>query len=165
MIPLEDPTTLSLLFHLNSEPWLNDEAYKSGAANQEFKRPEGILAETALPEVQNSLSELFRKRRSCRAFSCETMPLTQVAALLAAAYGIVEIAAFGDQGKFLRRSVPSAGGLFPLEVYASRQGYVQLYSIEAKKVIYLSSCQHKNLDSLYRCIDTRTGFTHSNCSP
>ena len=45
MILLEDPTTLSLLFHLNSEPWLNDEAYKSGAANQEFKRPEGILSE------------------------------------------------------------------------------------------------------------------------
>jgi SagB-type dehydrogenase family enzyme len=121
MIRFEDPTTLSLLFHLNSEPWLNDEAYKGGTSNQEFKRPEGILAETALPEVQNSLTELFRKRRSCRAFSCETMPLAQVAALLAAAYGIVEIADFGDQSKFLRRSVPSAGGLFPLEVYAFAQ--------------------------------------------
>jgi hypothetical protein len=45
MIRLEDPTTLSLLFHLNSEPWLNDEAYKGGTPNQEFKRPEGILSE------------------------------------------------------------------------------------------------------------------------
>ena len=26
--PLDDPTTLSLLFHLNSEPWLNDAAYE-----------------------------------------------------------------------------------------------------------------------------------------
>jgi SagB-type dehydrogenase family enzyme len=118
MIRLEDPTTLSLLFHLNSEPWLNDEAYRGGSSNQEFKRPEGILTETPLPVVQSSLTELFRKRRSCRAFSCDTMPLAQIAALLAAAYGIVEIAAFGDQSTFLRRSVPSAGGLFPLEMYA-----------------------------------------------
>jgi SagB-type dehydrogenase family enzyme len=117
MIRLKDPTTLSLLFHLNSEPWLNDEAYSGGTSNQEFKQPEGILAETTLPAVQSSLSELFRKRRSCRAFSSESMPLAQVGALLAAAYGIVEIADFGDQTKFFRRSVPSAGGLFPLEVY------------------------------------------------
>jgi SagB-type dehydrogenase family enzyme len=117
MIPLEDPTTLSMLFHLNSEPWLNDEAYKAGSSKQEFKQPEGILAETALPVAQSSLTDLFRRRRSCRAFSRATMPLTQVAGLLAAAYGIVESASLSDQSKFLRRSVPSAGGLFPLEVY------------------------------------------------
>lgn len=126
MIRLEDPTTLSLLFHLNSEPWLNDEAYRGGTSNQEFKRPQGIVAETPLPVAQSSLTELFRKRRSCRAFSCETMPLAQVAALLAAAYGIVEIATFSDQSKFLRRSVPSAGGLFPLELYAFVQRVADL---------------------------------------
>ena len=117
MIPLKDPTTLSMLFHLNSEPWLNDEAYKAGSSKQEFKEQQGILAETALPVVQSSLTDLFRRRRSCRAFSPAAMALAQVASLLAAAYGIVEIDSPNDQGKFLRRSVPSAGGLFPLEVY------------------------------------------------
>jgi SagB-type dehydrogenase family enzyme len=117
MIALEDPTTLSLLFHLNSEPWLNDEAYRSGAANQEFKRPEPILAEISLPVEQSALTNLFRERRSCRAFSPEPISTAQVSALLAAAYGIVDVAMFSDRDRFLRRSVPSAGGLFPLEVY------------------------------------------------
>ena len=27
VVPLTDPTSLSLLYHLNSEPWLNGEAY------------------------------------------------------------------------------------------------------------------------------------------
>ena len=121
MILLEDPTTLSSLFHLNSEPWLNDEAYRGGAGNQEFKRPERILAETSLPVEQSTLTELFRRRRSCRAFSAEPMSISQAAALLAAAYGVVEVAVFSDQGRFLRRAVPSAGGLFPLEVYAFSQ--------------------------------------------
>ncbi len=31
MIPVEDATTLSLLFHVNSEPWANSEAYQAGA--------------------------------------------------------------------------------------------------------------------------------------
>jgi len=117
MIPLEDPTTLSLLFHLNSEPWLNDQAYQGAASNQEFKRPERILGETPLPVVQSSLSDLFRRRRSCRAFARQSMPLTEVAGLLAAAYGVVEVDRSGNQTSFLRRSVPSAGGLFPLEIY------------------------------------------------
>jgi SagB-type dehydrogenase family enzyme len=54
------------------------------------------------------------------------MPLAEVAALLAAAYGIVEIADFGDQSKFLRRAVPSAGGLFPLEIYVFVQRVASL---------------------------------------
>jgi hypothetical protein len=49
------------------------------------------------------------------------MSLAQAAALLAAAYGVTEVALFKDQTRFVRRSVPSAGGLFPLEVYAFAQ--------------------------------------------
>jgi SagB-type dehydrogenase family enzyme len=119
MIPLEDPTTLSMLFHLNSEPWLNDEAYRSGAAAQEFKRPAGILAEVALPEAPASpLTELFYRRRSCRAFTEKPMPLEALTAMLAASYGVVDTQPFAGQSRFLRRAVPSAGGLFPLEIYA-----------------------------------------------
>lgn len=117
MIPLEDPTTLSLLFHLNSEPWLNDQAYQVGTANQEFKRPGPVLAEIPLPVEKSALTNLFRERRSCRAFAPEAISLAQASALLAAAYGIVDVATFSDGARFLRRSVPSAGGLCPLEIY------------------------------------------------
>ena len=118
MIALDDPTSLSLLFHLNSEPWLNDDAYKSAATNQEFKRPEEILAEAVLPTPAPSvLAELWRARRSCRAFETRAMPIGHVASLLAAAYGVVGAPPDPDPMPFLRRTVPSAGGLFPLEVY------------------------------------------------
>jgi len=119
MIPFEDPTSLSALFHLNSEPWLNDEAYQSAVGGQEFKQPEQVLAETALPAPSPGfLSELFRRRNSCRAYALETMPLSALADLLASAYGAVALDEVNNRMKFLRRSVPSAGGLFPLEVYA-----------------------------------------------
>jgi SagB-type dehydrogenase family enzyme len=122
MIPLEDPTTLSQLFHLNSEPWLNDEAYRGAAMNQELKVPAGIIAEVALPEPGNSgLSELFETRRSCREFARREMPLGHLSALLSAGYGAIAPARFNGQTAFLRRTVPSAGGLFPLELYAFTQ--------------------------------------------
>lgn len=121
MIPLENHTLLSLLFHLNSEPWLNDQAYKGGSSSHEFKHPEQIVAEISLPATHSPLTELFQRRRSCRAFAQQTMSLSQAAALLAAAYGITEVALFKDQTRFVRRSIPSAGGLFPLEMYAFAQ--------------------------------------------
>src|SRR5215813_10647522 len=119
MIPFEDPTSLSALFHLNSEPWLNDEAYQNAGAAQEFKQPKQVLAEIALPAAsQSSLSELFQRRCSCRTYVLETMPLATLGDLLASAYGAVALDDINNRTKYLRRSVPSAGGLFPLEVYA-----------------------------------------------
>lgn len=119
MIPLDDPTSLSLLFHLNSEPWLNDEAYKSAAANQETKRPSTVLSEVALPAPpRTAFAELVAKRQSVRAFAPKTLELAVVSALLAGAYGVVDTAPQRAQSPFLRRAVPSAGGLYPLEVYA-----------------------------------------------
>jgi len=122
MIPLEDPTTLSLLFHLNSEPWLNDEAYQGGAMNQELKVPEGVINEIALPRPSNSpLVELLGHRRSYREFAKREMPVAHAAELLAAGYGAVTPPRLGAQTPFLRRTVPSAGGLFPLELYMFTQ--------------------------------------------
>jgi SagB-type dehydrogenase family enzyme len=122
MIPFEDDTTLSLLYHLNSEPWRNDDAYKSANYHQEFKEIECSAERTSLPPVpESSLSGLIRRRRSCRAYLPRPMPLSAVSALAAAAYGIVENASLEGVGIFLRRSVPSAGGLFPLELFVFLQ--------------------------------------------
>lgn len=118
MIPLEDPTTLSLLFHLNSEPWLNDDAYRGAVMNQELMVPAGVIAEVRLPApAASELMKLLESRHSCREFAPREMPLQSLSALLAAGYGAIAPARFSGQTAFLRRTVPSAGGLFPLEMY------------------------------------------------
>lgn len=121
MIPLEDAKTLSLLFHLNSEPWRNDEAYR-GTYHQEFREVESPVSRASLPPViESPLSRLIRLRRSCRSYLPRLIGIDSVAALAAAAYGIVETARLEDDTMFFRRSVPSAGGLFPLELFAFLQ--------------------------------------------
>lgn len=118
MIPSDDPTQLSLLFHLNSEPWLNDDAYQSTPYHQAFKQIDNVLSRNPLPPpTATSVAHAIRKRKSERHFSPRTMPLATLSAVLEAAYGAVEIASIDGGGSFLRRSVPSGGGLFPLEIY------------------------------------------------
>src|SRR6185369_11914803 len=112
MLPVDDATTLSLLFHLNSEPWLNDEAYQGGAPAphaDEFPEP---LAIVELPEsVPGAVDRLAAQRRSCRDYDVCRLPLATVGALLASAYGIAETVQGTDGSRLLRHAVPSAGGL------------------------------------------------------
>jgi len=116
VLPKDDPTALSLLFHLNSEPWLNDEAYNGAPQAGPVGGPEVVGAPVALPAMEPSpLVDLLLARRSSRSFLPTTLTLAEVAAVLGAAYGVVEVDRSGDG--LLRRSVPSAGGLFPLDVY------------------------------------------------
>ena len=113
VIPLDDPTSLSMLFHLNSEPWLNDEAYRSGASDFPEAAAVDVLDEIALPEgPATALDEAIAKRRSCRLYAAEPLSLDHLASVLRAAYGTVP-----GPDRF-RRAVPSAGGLYPLDVYA-----------------------------------------------
>jgi len=116
MIPLDDPTTLSLLFHLNSEPWLNDEAYHRGAPSP-HEELGGPGPSVALPPVDpGGVDELAARRASCRAYRAAPLPLATVAALLVSGYGVVEVVSGANNSQLVRRTVPSAGGLFPLEL-------------------------------------------------
>jgi SagB-type dehydrogenase family enzyme len=118
MIPLNDPTTLSMLLHLNSEPWLNNEAYRNAIYLPEFKEFESVRARVGLPVVPPSpLSHLIGSRKSTRAFLPKGIPLDFVSALTMSAYGLREMAEMRDGTKYYRRSVPSAGGMFPLEFF------------------------------------------------
>lgn len=132
MIPVKDPTTLSLLFHLNSEPWLDVDAYRAAAAGlpvDDGLPVDGGLddgglvdggglddaAEVALPDAApTALDRLLAGRRSCRAFAPAPMPLAVLASLLGAAYGTV--------GRGTCRAVPSAGGLYPLDPWVFGHG-------------------------------------------
>lgn len=69
----------------------------------------------ALPDVRGlrglSLEEAIERRRSRRAFSGAPLDLTELARLLFAAQGITQV-----EGGL--RAAPSAGALYPVEVYA-----------------------------------------------
>ena len=118
MIPLDDPMSLSLLFHLNSEPWLNDRAYSGGGGPQKRLTLPGVLAELVLPPPPSTaLSSMFRRRFSCRKFQAVPIALDRVASLLDAGYGAVGPLDVPDPEAFPHRTVPSAGGLFPLEPF------------------------------------------------
>jgi len=112
-LPDEDTQELSLLFHLNSEPWLNDAAYEVASANLPLVDPRGRPV-VDLPESPTSaLVELQRARRSCRSFEPRVMPLATLGALISGTQGVTGI----TDSSFRRRATPSAGGLFPLDLH------------------------------------------------
>ncbi|MDA0183985.1 SagB/ThcOx family dehydrogenase [Solirubrobacter phytolaccae] len=112
-LPIDDTTTLSLLYHLNSEPWLNDAAYELEAGHAPLLDP-GERPLVPLPAASDSaLVALQRGRRSCREFRAAELPLATLASLLAGGQGVLE----HTEHDSLRRATPSAGGLFPLEAH------------------------------------------------
>jgi SagB-type dehydrogenase family enzyme len=119
MFKHDDSISLPLLYHVNSEPWLNFGAYSDPAAEVQFKQITEPGKSLALPrpEQKTSLAELLTKRRSCRRFVSQEMALDQLAALLLDAYGGLEVIASPNGLPNLARPVPSAGGLYSLELY------------------------------------------------
>ncbi len=65
--------------------------------------------------VGASLADLVRERVSCRAFRDQPISLAELATLLRAGYGITGVTDGGPL-QIADRPVPSAGGLYPLEV-------------------------------------------------
>jgi SagB-type dehydrogenase family enzyme len=117
-IPLDDAANLAMLFHLNSEPWMNQQAYDEAAA---AALPPILTldraARVSLPSPQPSpLFDLIRSRYSCREFSGNALPLDQLATLLHQSYGFLGIREVGGV-TLHHRPVPSAGARFPLELY------------------------------------------------
>lgn len=113
----DDPTALSRLFHLNSEPWANEAADPNAPFLQKTKNyPDA--PRTALPPTEpGRVATLAAARRSERAFADKPLPLAALASLLQAGYGALGPDPMGDGRSFLRRPTPSAGGLYPLDLY------------------------------------------------
>jgi SagB-type dehydrogenase family enzyme len=119
MIPFEDPTALSLLYHINSEPWLNTIAYQESCYEVEYRKIGAPGSGLALPPpTESPLQKLIYGRYSCRCYEKRELPMATLSTLLFAAYGVTRKMRFQDGTNYFCRSVPSAGGLYPLEVYA-----------------------------------------------
>lgn len=90
---------------------------------------------TALPvpssEGPLTLEEAFLKRRSVREFSPEPLSTSEISQLLWAAQGITNPRGF--------RTAPSAGALYPLELYVVIEGGVFHYDPHAHSLAIVSS--------------------------
>jgi SagB-type dehydrogenase family enzyme len=120
MIPVDDASTLSLLYHINSEPWDNTEAYQAAKDYEvEYKEMLGAGDALKLPAPSATpLMRLLQVRESCRDYRLRPMPAQLLSNILASAYGITRTQRLDGIGSIYLRTTPSAGGLFPLEIYA-----------------------------------------------
>jgi SagB-type dehydrogenase family enzyme len=117
MLTSDNAHDLALLFHLNSEPWMNAAAFQ--APPGELPRSPGTEAAVSLPPVASTpLTALLGERRSCRRYLAGEMPLASLAAVLQAGYGTGPLVRGADGRRVTARPAPSAGGYYPLSLFA-----------------------------------------------
>jgi len=63
-----------------------------------------------------AIGNLIRQRHSCRSFAKYSLKLSELSVILNSGYGVNAISFFENM-EFFERSVPSGGGLYPLELY------------------------------------------------
>ena len=118
MANLDDAFALSLLFHLNSEPRRPAPRRAKLGPEAEFKTLATLEPGLGLPTPSPSaLTDLMAARHSCRNFAPEAIALDQLAAVLHAGYGITGVRRGDGDLLTFRRAVPSAEGIYPLELY------------------------------------------------
>jgi SagB-type dehydrogenase family enzyme len=119
MLDADDTRTLALLFHLNSEPWGGGSEWAEEDYRIEFKQIRDAEERVILPRVEEpgALLRLIGRRTSGRTFAETTMALADLAEILAGSYGLGRTISFPGGLESRARPVPSAGALYPLELY------------------------------------------------
>lgn len=112
-----DTTGLSRMFHRNSEPYVNEAPDQMPPMVQGAKyyrdAPRVTLPETAATQTET----LAAARRSLRGFPDAPLALEALASVLRSGYRAIGPDHLSNGQRLLRRPVPSAGGLYPLELY------------------------------------------------
>lgn len=93
------------------------------------------IIELSSPTVKGSVSveETIFKRRSIRSFSSKELSLSQIGQILWSAQGIT-----AKKGGFSFRSAPSAGALYPMEVYIAKADGIFHYLPQGHKLEIIS---------------------------
>jgi ribosomal protein S12 methylthiotransferase accessory factor len=81
------------------------------------RRTRGIRADFFLRPRRTLVGSVLERRLSIRTFSGEPMRTREITALLASAYAILKRSAPENGFRYARRTVPSAGGLYPLRIF------------------------------------------------
>ncbi|MBH8561123.1 SagB/ThcOx family dehydrogenase [Nostoc sp. CENA67] len=113
-----EPLELALLYHLNSP--VPKSYVKPVAATEMRYLPEAPFLELPQAPRDNLLSELLVRRSSVRAFENTVMPLISLVQLLDAGCGLNGLRQIDDH-IYEGRNSPSAGGLYPIEIFVSTQ--------------------------------------------
>jgi SagB-type dehydrogenase family enzyme len=107
------------MFHRATCRWIHNTIEPPGVHLQQASKEDLDVDLVRLPapaSLETPLGRAIGDRVSCRSFTVDPLSLEQISAVLQAGYGVVGRTLFG-QVEFLERSVPSAGGLYPLEAY------------------------------------------------
>ncbi|HIK03178.1 MAG TPA: SagB/ThcOx family dehydrogenase [Trichormus sp. M33_DOE_039] len=123
MYKVNEPLELPLLYHLNSPP---PEAYAQPVPASEMRyMPDAPVVELPPAPRDNHLASLLSRRCSVRAFKNTEISQIVLAQLLDAACGINgvrQVEGYTYEG----RNSPSAGGLYPIEMFVSIQAVTGL---------------------------------------
>ena len=113
-----------------------------GAAMIQTKSSSASILRLPPPEQKGkmSLEEALGRRRSVREFTCEALTERELSQLLWAAQGITHAEGL--------RAVPSAGALYPLELYVASAGGFYRYEPRPHQLVRLSD---RDLRAAMRC--------------
>ncbi len=118
MYTANEPLELALLYHLNSP--VPKSYVKRIPATEMRYMPEAPFLELPKARHDNPLSQLLERRSSGRLFEKTIMPLMTLAQLLDAGCGLNGLRQM-DDFTYEARNSPSAGGLYPIEIFVSTQ--------------------------------------------
>ncbi len=119
-MPSFEEQELATTFHrgtshsVHAEPAGDATPHGKVAFKEYLEAPRWDLPKPRLPD--GPLADALRSRRSCRRFRPDDLAPVQLSTVLHGAYGIVGLSELAGR-EFLERPVPSAGALYPLELY------------------------------------------------